>query len=52
VPVRIEITLNETDLKLTVEKLLLINVIYKINFNIEKKIIFINLIIYGLKKKI
>ena len=34
-------TLNETDLKLTVEKLLLNNVKYKNKINIEKKIIFI-----------
>ena len=40
-PVKIEITLNATDLKLTVEKLLLNNVKYKNKISIEKKIIFI-----------
>ena len=44
-PVRIEMTLNETALKLTVEKLLLNNIKYKNKINIEKKIILRNYLI-------
>jgi hypothetical protein len=42
VPVKIEITLNEIDLKLISEKLLLKITKYKNKINIEKKIILIN----------
>ena len=41
-PVKIEITLNEIDLKLISEKLLLKITKYKNKINIEKKIILIN----------